>query len=200
MFVCIVKNQTKMIKKTQTIWSACSQIAKTTTLLAVLIAGITSCSSDSDTTDLKETTTKNITESTKGVVTTIKEVAPGEYKIDDEKVIENKDGSYVTVEKLDGSKDSTSLQSLKDPSHSRSFFGTYAVSRLLMGSLAGTYFNRNMSSVSVNPSNYSNSQAYNNSQKLKGNMANTARTRPVSVPSSGSKGYGASRSFRSFGG
>jgi hypothetical protein len=44
-----------------------------------------------------------------------------------------------------------------------------------------------MSSVSVDPANYSNKQAYNNSQKLKGNMANTARTRPVSVPSSGSK-------------
>jgi hypothetical protein len=200
MFVCIVKNQTKMIKKTQTIWSAYSQIAKTTTLLAVLITGITSCSSDSDIAGLKETTTQDITESTKGVVTTIKEVTPGEYKIDDEKVIENKDGSYVTVENLDGSKDSTSLQSLRDPSHSRSFFGTYAISSLLMGSLAGTYFNRNMSSVSVNPSNYSNSQAYNNSQKLKGNMVNTARTRPVSAPSSRSKGYGTSRSFRSFGG
>jgi hypothetical protein len=200
MFVRIVKTQTKMIKKTQTIWSAYSQIVKTTALLTVLIAGITSCSSAPDTAHFKETTTKNITESTKGVVTTIKEVTPGEYKIDEERVIDNKDGSYVTVEKLDGSKDSTSLQSLKDPERSRSFFGTYMVSRLLMGSLAGTYFNRNMSSVSVDPANYSNKQAYNNSQKLKGNMANTARTRPVSVPSSGSKGYGASRSFRSFGG
>lgn len=200
MFVYIVKTQAKMVKKTQTIWSAYSQIIKTTTLLAVLIAGTASCSSDPDLAHFKEATTKNITESTQGVITTIKEIAPGEYKITDEKVIDSKEGSYVTVENLNGSKDSTSLQSLKDPSHSRSFFGTYAVSRLLMGSLAGTFFNRNMSSVSVDPTNYSNSQAYNNSQKLKGNMANTARVRPVTMPSSGSKGYGASRSFRSFGG
>lgn len=190
-----------MVKKTQSIWSAYSRIVKTTALFAALSVAIASCSSDSDLAHFKETATKDITESTQGVITKIKEVAPGEFKIDEEKIIENKDGSYVTVEKLDGSTDSTSLKRLKeDPSHSSSFFATYAISRLMMGSLAGTFFNQNMSAVNVNPANYSNTQAYNNSQKLKGNMANTARVRSVSVPSAGSKGYGASKSFRSVGG
>ena len=69
-----------------------------------------------------------------------------------------------------------------------------------MYSLASSFFNRNMANASPNQSYYKNADAFNKSTGLRGDMEKSAVSRKVTMPGSGSKGYGAGKSFRSYGG
>lgn len=171
----------------------------------ILLAGITlslltlqSCG-DSGEPKLKDFTEKTIKESTKGVVTEIEEIEPGdEYKIIDEKLIDKKQNSIAIVHKLDGKIDTLSLEKLKkDESFSSRNSGLHSI---LMFSLAASFFNRNLSNTSPNSGAYKNADAYNKSTGLKNNLNSSAASRTVRVPGKSSSGYGAGKSFRSYGG
>lgn len=159
---------------------------------------LSSCSDDGRP-RLKEFDEKTVYESTKGVITEVEEVPPGnEYKIIDERIIDDKEKSVAIVHALDGTTDTLSLrklQSEKEPSHRHS-----ALNGLLFYSLARSVFSNNLNNVTPDPKYYKNDAAYNKSTGLRNNLQSTATTRSVKVPRASSKGYGQSKSFRSFGG
>ncbi len=148
---------------------------------------------------IKEGTTETILESSKGVITEVEEIEPGdEFLILDERVIDDKEKSLAIVHRLDGEIDTLTLQKIKkesasDPSRS-------ALRSVLMYSLAASYFNRNLSNTSPNSAYYKNQAAFNKSTGLKSDLSKSAVSRRVTVPSGASKGYGGGKSFRSHGG
>ena len=148
---------------------------------------------------IKEGTTETILESSKGVITEVEEVEPGdEFLILDEKIIDEKEKSLAIVHRLDGSIDTLSLQKIKkestsDPSRN-------ALRSVLMYSLAASFFNKNLGNTSPNSAYYKNQAAFNKSTGLKQDLTKTAVSRRVTVPSGASKGYGGGKSFRSHGG
>ena len=141
-------------------------------------------------------------EPTQGVVTTVKEVSPGEYKIADETTVPRVADSRVIVQNMDGEENSYTLEEVKmiqqiapDTSEvnrpfrsaGSGFFGYLLLGRMMMGRTpsAGAYVNQ---------------AAYNRANNTTGSaLRNSART--VSRPGgrSGSN-YGGSRSTRSVGG
>lgn len=148
---------------------------------------------------IKDSTEKTVYESTKGVITEVEEIEPGnEYKIIDEKIIDEKEKSIAIVHTLEGTTDTLSLRKIKDDDT-----GNYRHSGLrsiLFYSLAATYFNRNMGASKPNASNYKTTSAFDKSNSLKNDLKSSATSRRVRVPGSSSTGYGTGKSFRSFGG
>lgn len=171
------------------------QIRHTFPALLLIIAGLffAQCSaSDNETWQ----------EPTQGVVTTVKEVSPGEYKIADETTVPRVADSRVIVQNLNGEENSYTLEEVKMiqeiapdtsavnrpfRSAGSGFFGYLLLGRMMMGRSpsAGAYVNQS---------------AYNKANSTTGtSLRNSART--VSRPGgrSGSN-YGGSRSTRSVGG
>lgn len=148
---------------------------------------------------IKDSTEKTIFESTKGVVTEVEEIEPGnEYKIIDEKIIDEKEKSIAIVHTLQGTTDTLSMAKMKNDNS-----GNYRHSGLrsvLWYSLAASYFNRNLGNVSPNASNYKTTSAFDKSNSLKNDLKTSATSRRVRVPGASSTGYGKGKSFRSFGG
>ncbi len=135
-----------------------------------------------------------------GVISEIEEIDPGKtYKVIDETIIDDKAASMAIVHNLDGTTDSLSFAQIEKEGESSN--GRHSSLRpFLMGTLAATYFSRRFGSTTMNTGSYKNQRAYDKSKGLRKNLASTASTRRVKVPGSGSKGYGGSKSFRSFGG
>ncbi|MFC5047646.1 hypothetical protein ACFSTE_06070 [Aquimarina hainanensis] len=150
---------------------------------------------------IKDSVEKTVYESTKGVVTEVEEVEPGnEYKIIDERIIDEKEKSIAIVHTLEGTTDTLSLRTMKDESSSNGSYRHSGLRSILLYSLAGSFFNRNLGSVSPNANNYKTPGAYEKSTGLKNDLKSSATTRRVRVPGSSSTGYGKGKSFRSFGG
>lgn len=146
--------------------------------------------------DAKE---KTVYESTKGVITEVEEVEPGDqYKIIDERIIDKKDESIAIVHTLEGQTDTLSLRKMKEGDESS--YRHSGLRSVLLYSLAGSFFNRSLGSVTPNASNYKTTSAFDKSNSLKNDLKSSAISRRVTVPGSRSTGYGKSRSFRSFGG
>lgn len=175
-------------------------LTKKLTLTAIIAATITlqSCGDDPSP-RIKDAKQETVYESTQGVVTEVEEVQPGnEYKIIDERIIDEKDKSIAIVHTLEGTVDTLSLRKMKNDESSYSRHS--GLRSILYYSLAASYFNRRLSNVTPNRSNYKNASAYNKSTGLKNNLKSTATSRRVSVPGTSSRGYGSGKSFRSFGG
>ena len=141
-------------------------------------------------------------EPTKGVITTVREVAPGDYKIADETVVPRVEDSRVIVQPLDAEEVTYTLDQVKlmqqvlpdtaqaarpFRSAGSGFFGYLILGRMMMGRTpsAGAYVDR---------------QTYNKANTQTGSaLRNSART--VSRPSTRARSnYGGSRSTRSVGG
>jgi hypothetical protein len=161
-----------------------------------IILSLSSCGGDGSP-KLKDAQTKTITETTKGVITKVEEVAPGDdYKIVDETVIDDKSKSIAIVKRLDGKTDTLSLQKIKSDKS-----GTHSsLTNVLAYSLAASFLTRNLANTTPNSSYYKDANAYNKSTGLKNEMAKSTTTRKVSSPGKGSSGYGSGKSFRSYGG
>ncbi len=149
---------------------------------------------------IKDGVSKTVLESSKGTITEVEEVEPGDdFKILDEKIIDDKTQSTAIVHYLDGKVDTLSLQKLKsdasEGNHTHS-----ALRGVLMYSLASSFFNRNLANTQPNAGFYKNADAYNKSTNLKSDLDKTATSRRVTSPGSASKGYGTGKSFRSHGG
>ena len=158
-----------------------------------------SCSGDGSP-RIKDSEEKTIYESTKGVITEVEEVAPGnDYKIIDERIIDEKEKSIAIVHALDGSVDTLSLRKIESESSSSNYRHS-GLRSILYYSLAASFFNRNLGNVTPNSSYYKDANAYNKSTGLKNDLKSTATSRRVRVPGASSTGYGSGRSFRSFGG
>jgi hypothetical protein len=138
---------------------------------------------------------------TQGLITTLQEIEPNEFKIEDEVPVPDTSQSMIIAKYLDGGIDTFTLmearlmqeQSTSERSGgimraaSYGFFG-YMIGRSLMGGF------RPSASAYRDPNTYN---------RVNNSTGNTIRStsQKVSRPSSGSRsGYGASRSSRSYGG
>jgi hypothetical protein len=160
------------------------------------------CSSGDGSPHLKESDEKTVYESTKGTVTEVEEVQPGnEYKIIDERIIDEKAKSIAIVHTLEGTTDTLLLSKIKSEKDSNSYSHRHSGLRgLLYYSLARSFFTNNLSNVTPDSKYYKNADAYNKSTGLKNNLQSSAASRTVRVPKASSRGYGSGKSFRSFGG
>lgn len=158
-----------------------------------------SCSGDGSP-KIKDGETITIKEASKGTVTEVEEVKPGDdFKIIDEKIIDDKTKSTAIVHYLNGKTDTLSLQKLKSESETGNH-GHSMLRGVLMYSLASSFFNRNLSNTAPNSAYYKNADAYNKSTGLKTDLDRTATSRRVTSPGKSSRGYGSGKSFRSHGG
>lgn len=168
-------------------------------LIIALFFGLVlqSCGSDDGSPRFKDVEEIEIKESNQGVISEIDEIEPGDsYTVLNEEVIDNKADSKAIVHNLNGTTDTLSFAQIGDGgSQTRSGLRPF-----LMGTLAASFFSRNMGASSLNPSNYKNTDAFNKSKGMRQSMLSSASTRKVKVPGKKSKGYGANKSFRSFGG
>ncbi len=152
----------------------------------------------------------------KGIVTTVREVSEGEFKIEDEQMVEEKSASAIIAKYADNTtdtiplsemqqmmQDSTLAQASQDTTHNRhhyyrrhnSMFSV--VSYGLMGYMLG----RSMGSFRPRPGAYMDRSTYQRVTSTTGTRFRNATTRSSSSrPSRGKSGYGGSRSTRSYGG
>ncbi|MEO0404161.1 MAG: hypothetical protein AAF193_04760 [Bacteroidota bacterium] len=137
---------------------------------------------------------------TQGVVTTIEEVSPDEFKITDEQVIATKSESKIIAKYMDGHIDTLSLSeaqlAYKDSTNTTRRHSSRPFRSVMWGGLFGYYMGRNMNSP-VNRTAYGSQSAYDKSNKSHSNLKSTARRTRVSSPRRSS---GRSRSSRSYGG
>ncbi|MFY7670695.1 hypothetical protein ACOSP6_06365 [Tenacibaculum sp. MEBiC06402] len=173
---------------------------KTTSIITIaMLPLLVSCGGDG-TPRIKDATEVTIYEPTKGTVTEVKEVDPGnKYKILDERLIEKKEDSYAIVHNLNGSTDTLSLRTI-EKDHSSGTRSYSPLRGLLFYSLASSYFNNRVPSSSGARSYYADDKAFQKSQGLQNEMKSSARTRRVKSPGMRSRGYGSGKSFRSYGG
>lgn len=168
--------------------------------LSSSLAFFNSCSGGDGSPKIKDSVDKTIHEPTKGTVTEVEEIQPGnDYKIIDERLIDDKSKSIAIVHNLDNTVDTLSLQKIESDHKSG---GRHSGLRgILLYSLAASYFRGGrMSGIKPDASKYKNANAYNKSTGLKNEMQSTSRTRTVKSPGKSSRGYGSGRSFRSHGG
>jgi hypothetical protein len=159
-----------------------------------------SCFSDNGEPRIKEYDEKTIYESTKGVITEVEEIEPGnDYRVLDERIIDDKSKSVAIVHALDGSIDTLSIT--KIASENRTNTGMHSGLRpILFYTLAASLFRNNLGSVTPDSRYYKNQSTFNKSTSLKSDLQNTASRRTVRTPKASSSGYGKGKSFRSFGG
>jgi hypothetical protein len=190
-------NTSKMRKKEFVLRTVLKNISTIGIAMSVLL--LVSCGGGDGSPRILDGETKTITESTKGVITEVEEVEPGNsYLILDEKIIDDKSQSIAIVHALNGSIDTLSLQKMqKDPEYGASHSG---LRNVLMFSLAASVLTRNFGNVRPNSAHYKNGAAFNKSAGLQSDMGKSTRSRTVTSPKAGSKGYGSGKSFRSHGG
>ncbi len=188
-----------MNKKMMTGLAFSRKLMLTTALSSSIL--LTSCGDNDGSPRIKDSEEKTIYEATKGTVTEVEEIEPGDdYKIIDERIIDKKENSIAIVHGLDGQIDTLSLAKIDNNSNESSYRNRSGLRSILYYSLASSYFNRNLSNVTPNSSYYKNSTAYNKSTDLKKDLKSSATSRKIRVAGASSKGYGSGRSFRSFGG
>jgi hypothetical protein len=159
-----------------------------------------SCSSSDGSPRIKDFEEQTVNESTQGVITELEEIEPGDdWKIVDERVIEDKDKSLAIVHTLEGETDTLSLKKMQSPRDS-SVHRHSGLRGILMYSMARSFFSNNMNNVTPESRYYKNSDAYKKSLGVRSQLQNTSVAKTVKVPSGASRGYGSGKSFRSFGG
>lgn len=150
-------------------------------------------------------------ELTKGLVTTLEEIETNNFKIIDEQVIDSPADSRVITHYMDGTVDTLMLNDVSpntlaatgEPSDSTGrhhYRRRSGMSSVLMGGLMGYYMGRS-TSIPPSASSYRDQNTYNRVNSSAGRtLSNTASRTTVRKPSSGSSGFGGSKSTRSSGG
>jgi len=131
---------------------------------------------------------------TQGVVTKVKEIETESFKITDEQIVENKEDSRIIATYLDGKIDTFTLEqaSLVDESNPR----RRSSRGILMGGMMGYMMGKSMSSP-MNRSSFASDDAFKKSNTKSSSFKSTAKRSTVN---SAKKGFGSSKSTRSFGG
>ncbi|XLS27727.1 hypothetical protein ACJD0Z_11030 [Flavobacteriaceae bacterium M23B6Z8] len=162
---------------------------------------LNSCFSDNGEPRIKEYDEKTIYESTKGIVTEVEEIEPGnDYRILDEKIIDDKSKSIAIVHALDGSIDTLSIAKIESDKNNDNGYRHAGLRPILYYTLASSLFRNNLAGVTPDSRYYKNESAFNKSTALKNDLQSTATRRTVRTPKASSSGYGKGKSFRSFGG
>ena len=146
-----------------------------------------------------------------GVVTEVTEVAPDEWRIADERVVDDSTRSRVIARGLDGVTDTFTLDELRrrdalaaadsTGANQRQYRRSGFFTPILFYGLFGSRFGRSFGAgagVGPRPGAYVNASTYNRVQNTAGTRLRTPGS--SSRPSGGRSGYGAGRSTRSFGG
>ena len=152
----------------------------------------------------------------KGIITTVREVKEGEFKIEDEEMVEQKSASAIIAKYADNTtdtiplseakrmmQDSTAAQASQDTTHRRHRYYHRRTSLLGVASygLMGYMMGRSMGSFRPRPGAYVNRSTYQRVSSTTGSRFRNATSRSSSSrPSKGKSGYGGSRSTRSYGG
>lgn len=160
-----------------------------------------SCFSDNGEPRIKEYDEKTIFESTKGIITEVEEIEPGnDYRVLDERIIDDKSKSIAIVHALDGSIDTLSIARIESDKNNQSAGLHSGLRPILYYTLAASLLRNSLGSVTPDSRYYKNQSAYNKSTSLKNDLQSTATRRTVRTPKASSSGYGKGKSFRSFGG
>lgn len=161
---------------------------------------------------------EEVVEMTKGVVTTVEEVSPDEFRIVDEQVIDDKNASQVIANYISGDSDTMNLAEVQDWSGgsgnydsnsstasnttssdtTRHYRRRSGIGSIIMYGYMGYMMGR---TTSPNPAAYKNQSTYNRVSNSTGSTLNkTAKRTTVSKPSKTKSGYGSGKSTRSYGG
>lgn len=156
--------------------------------LALVISLFSSCGGGA------EYTTTEVMEPTQGVITEVKEMESELFKITDETLVATKEDSRIIATYLDGQIDTFTLAEaqLVDAENPR----RGPVRGVLMGGLMGYMMGKSMSTP-VSSGAYADNRAYQKSMATNQGLKSTASRRTVRTPK---KGFGSSKSSRSYGG
>ena len=175
-------------------------------LSGVILTGSLFLNSCGDSSNKQEDLYVEEVKPTKGVITEIEEGKDGEFKILDEKLIDNPEESKAIVHFADGKTDTLSTTQVKEkiesaPAQHRS--GTGFLTGILMYSMMSRFMGGGgNSNFTPNPNAYKTQAAYANATK-NNDEVNRTSTRTVRRVSGARSGYGSSsstRSTRSYGG
>lgn len=173
-------------------------------LIAAVVLGINFCGGD----NVEEYTTEEVVTPTQGVVTTVKEVEEGQFKIEDEQAVPSPDASRIIAKYMDETADTFSLEearlAVSDTSGTQNHYRHNSIFRMASYGLMGYFLGRNMGSYRPSSSAYIDQNTYNRVNNNAGQTLNqTARRTTVSRPKSGfgsSRSGSSTRSTRSYGG
>lgn len=140
-----------------------------------------------------------------GLITTVKEVNPKEFKIEDETSIPDTSASLIIAKYLDGKVDTFTLAEARLMQQNGGSSGHNMAGPIMTAAgagLLGYMLGRSLSRPPV-PSAYTNQQTYNRVNQSAGARFKSGTSRPTrpSINSSrSSSGFGGGRSSRGFGG
>jgi hypothetical protein len=167
--------------------------------LAALAAGaLTSCGSSSST-----------EEADTGIITVVREVADGEFRIEDEQIAPTKSASAIIAKYADNTIDTIPLSEAQlvmssgeaASDTSRHYYRRNSLVTMASYGLMGYMLGRRMGSFSPMPSAYVDPQTHQRVNNTTGNTFRNATARQTSSsPSKGRSGYGGGSSTRSSGG
>lgn len=157
---------------------------------SIMISSLVSCGGST-----VENETSTVLEPTQGVITTVKEIESDLFRITDEDIVNTKEDSRIIAQYMDGKIDTFTLAEAQlvdaeNPGRRSSMRG------VLMGGMMGYMMGKSMSSP-ISSGAYANNNAYNKSNTANNSLRSTATKRTVSTPK---KGFGSSKSSRSYGG
>ncbi len=165
--------------------------------LAVALAGLlTGCGSSSQEADT-------------GIITVVREVADGEFRIEDEQIAPSKSASAIIAKYADNTTDTIPLSEAERvmasgeaaADTSRHYYRRNSLVTMASYGLMGYMLGRRTGSFSPVSSAYVDPQTYQRVNNTTGNTFRNATARQTSSrPSKGSSGYGGARSTRSSGG
>jgi len=150
-----------------------------------------------------------------GIVTTVREVSDGEFKIEDEQMVEDKSASAIIAKYADNTtdtiplseakrmmQDTTAAQASQDTTHNRHHHYRRRTSLLSIAAYGymGYMLGRNRSSFQPRSSAYMNQSTYQRVNNTTGTRFRNATSRSTTSRPKGKSGYGGSRSTRSYGG
>ena len=133
-------------------------------LILALFFGLVlqSCSSDDGSPRFKDVEEIEVKESNQGVISEIDEIEPGDtYTVINEEVIDRKADSKAIVHNLNGTTDTLSFAKMSESGYQSTRSG---LRPFLMGTLAASFFSRNMGASTLNPSNYKSTDSFNKSK------------------------------------
>ena len=158
----------------------------------------------------EEYTTEEVVTPTQGLITTVKEVEPNQFKIEDEQTAISPEASRIIAKYMDNTTDTFTLEearvAVSDTTGNTTHHRRSSVFRMASYGLMGYMMGRSMGSYRPSSSAYVDQNTYNRVSNNAGQSLNRTATRTtVSRPKSGfgssrSGSSSSTRSTRSYGG
>lgn len=158
---------------------------------SLMIAGMVSCGGGG-----VEVDTTEVLDPTQGVVTEVKEIETDLFRITNEDIVSTKEDSRIIAEYIDGVRDTFTLEEAQLVDAEGSGTRRSSMNGILMGGLMGYMMGKSMSTP-INSGAYANQSAYQKSNTKNTSLRSTATRKTVTTPK---KGFGGSKSSRSYGG